>query len=60
MPHVIRLPFQQGPEAGMVAEGVPGQFFTDEIRALEPGDLLSVGRSPHRVWDVNDPGDPPF
>jgi hypothetical protein len=33
---------QQGLEAGMVAEGVTGEDFTDEIRALDTGGLINV------------------
>jgi hypothetical protein len=42
MLHIIRVLLQQGLEAGMAAEGVPGQFFTDETRALDPGGLIGV------------------
>jgi len=39
---IIPVPLQQGLEAGMVEEGVPGEDFTDEIRALDTGGLINV------------------
>jgi len=40
--HIIPMPLQQGLEAGMGAERVPGQFFTDGIRAPHPWGEISV------------------
>ena len=42
MLHTRSILLQHGLEAGMVAEGGPGRYFTDEIRALDPGGLISV------------------